>query len=394
MRFRLPRHLDQAAALAVFAALPTVGLVNGPVYAPLVFGLAGIMILAGLAGRRHPVMTLDLPLTALAASLLAWSGLSLFWSIDPRHSLSGVLQLAAVSIPSLALLSAGVIEPKWKKPIFYVVAAATLIGPIFVIVDIVLQYKLHTIAFLHSDAWAPTKYNRGIDYLLIFVWPVLAWIRRTDGWRMIGVIGAVIFAMILLSPSTTGRVEAIIGSVVLLLATRRPEFTARLLAVTVPAMALLFPFLVRLVAGLREAVGTHLKVSALHRLEIWDYMSARILERPLAGWGFWTAKQVPISGEELSHYVYADNSGIYPHNQWIGLWLECGFVGTAIALAAVLILLRRVTRLPEDIRPFAYAAFSCALVISNVNFEITTDSWWAALAATAFLFKALNDRSA
>jgi hypothetical protein len=54
--------------------------------------------------------------------------------------------------------------------------------------------------------------------------------------------------------------------------------------------------------------------------------------------------------------------------------------------------LYRISRLAPPILPYAHATFASAVVISCVNFEVTTDSWWAALAASAWLFAALNHR--
>jgi len=129
-----------------------------------------------------------------------------------------------------------------------------------------------------------------------------------------------------------------------------------------------------------------IKWSGIHRLEIWDYMSARILERPLTGWGLGVAKVVPIHADELATYLYADATGIYPHNQWIELWLETGLLGIVLALALVLLALWRIR---GRWGAYGLAAVAAALTASLLNFEITTDSWWAALAAAAVLYRLL-----
>jgi O-antigen ligase len=146
------------------------------------------------------------------------------------------------------------------------------------------------------------------------------------------------------------------------------------------------PFALRLLSGVRGLLAPHIKESLLARLEIWDYVSARVMERPLFGWGIWSAKSLPISAEELSHYVREHGVGIYPHNQWLELWVETGVFGVALALAFVLLVLARIGRMPRQAQPFALAAVFLALMVSLTSFEITTDSWWAALAACAFLF--------
>ncbi|HLB99314.1 MAG TPA: hypothetical protein VJK90_16690, partial [Acetobacteraceae bacterium] len=80
----------------------------------------------------------------------------------------------------------------------------------------------------------------------------------------------------------------------------------------------------------------------------------------------------------------------YPHNQWLELWVELGVPGAALGLAFALLLLHRIRRLPEPLRPFAYAAFAAAMSFASVEYEVVTDSWWCALAASAVLFAILG----
>jgi len=140
----------------------------------------------------------------------------------------------------------------------------------------------------------------------------------------------------------------------------------------------------------RAALARFLKMSGVARLEIWDYMTARVFEHPIRGWGLLNAKYLPIHPDELARYSYTDARGIYPHNQWLELWVELGALGAALGLVLAVLLLRRVRLLPECLRPFGYAAFASAMTVASVNYEVTTDSWWCALAASAVLFSILG----
>jgi O-antigen ligase len=84
--------------------------------------------------------------------------------------------------------------------------------------------------------------------------------------------------------------------------------------------------------------------------------------------------------------VYAGPGGIYPHNQWLELWVELGAPGAVLGLMFAVLVLRRVLLLPVGVRPFAYAAFASAMTVASVNYEVVTDSWWCALAACGLLF--------
>jgi hypothetical protein len=64
-----------------------------------------------------------------------------------------------------------------------------------------------------------------------------------------------------------------------------------------------------------------------------------------------------------------------------------------VGLAFVLLVLRRIENMPPRLYPFGCAAFAAAVAVSASSFELTTDSWWAALALTALLLRLAGDAS-
>jgi O-antigen ligase len=244
------------------------------------------------------------------------------------------------------------------------------------------DHLLHA-ATHHAGA---TKYNRGIDYLLIVLMPLLGLLARERRWRLAAALVLAAACVVAAGRNTTAYLSLPVAVLVAALAWRWPRLVPRI-GVVVALGALCLPLALRVLSGARGALAPHIKESLLRRLEIWDYVSARVMERPLFGWGIWSAKSLPISAEELSHYVREHGEGIYPHNQWLELWVETGFFGVLLGVGFVLLVLWRIPRLPTTIQPFACAAVVLALMVSLTSFEVTTDSWWAALAACGFLFK-------
>jgi O-antigen ligase len=367
--------IDSILLLCVFAALPTVGLVNGPIYAPLLFGL-GVLRLILARGR----IDLDMPLARLACAfaLLCW--VSCLWSIVPGHSAAGVLQTTGVLAGALILLAG----PPAPVRLASVLGGAVLAGAAVMVADRLTGNHLLHLMSVHEGA---TKYNRGIDYLLIILMPLLALLVQGRRWRLVAALAVACAACVAAGRNTTAFVS-LPGAVLLFCAAwRAPRLVARAMGGGLVLGAIGLPFALRLLSGLRGALAPHIKESLLARLEIWDYVSARVLERPLFGWGIWSAKSLPISAEELSHYVREHGQGIYPHNQWLELWVETGVLGVALALGFVLLVLSRIQRMAQPAQAFALTSVFLALMVSLTSFEITTDSWWAALAACTFLFR-------
>jgi len=386
-RTRLAGAVRTAAPLWVFALLPSAGLVNGALYAPLLFGLGILVTPAGWAayGARPRA---DGALLVLAGLFVALGWASIAWSVAPAESARRALQLSLIAGAALLLLAVRPPEGKTAKKLFPVMLAALAAGALIMMADRALGYKLqHLVA--SKATYAATKYNRGLDYLSLLAWPMLACgvaARRRGRELALAAILALLLAAA--GKSTTAPVAMLVGGAGFALAVLAPRQVTRLAAGTVTLMAITLPVWLRAAAEHRASLAAYIKASGMHRLEIWDYMTARVAERPVLGWGLAAANAVPIRPAELAHYQFVVPQGVYPHQQWLELWLELGVAGALLALALALLVFSRIDRLPLRIRPFGFAAFAAALAVSLSNFEITTDSWWAALAGTAFLVRA------
>ncbi len=381
--------VDRWLVIVVFAALPSVGLVEGPSYAGLIFGLAVVQLIGGaLLLRRIPVV--DPGLGVLAAAFASWCWVSVAWSLDPAGSTAAALQMTAILAASLVFLSGPRLTGKAADRLFHVLFGATLAGGLIFVTDRELGYPLQSLFMGHSHSLIGTKYNRGLDHLVLIVWPQLAFLLLRGDWRDGLILGAFVMAIEGIGLSLAGELGILAGATVLGVAYWRPRLAGPLLAAVVILFVASQPIALRMLAEHRAPLAPYLKLSGMHRLEIWDFMTARALDHPLLGWGFGVANRVPITPEELSHFVIQHDQGIYPHDQWLGLWVETGAPGAAIGLSFALLVLWRIGRLADPVRPFAYATFASAMAISSVNFEVKTDSWWAALVASAYLLTTLH----
>jgi len=375
-----------AAPLWACALVPSAGLVNGALYAPLLFGLGVVVASAGwMADGTRP--RADFALLWLAVGFVALGWASVWWSVAPAETARRALQLSLIASGALLLLAVPVPEGELAERLFPMLLAALAIGALVMLADRVAGYRLqHLLA--PTAPFPVTKYNRGLDYLTLLVWPLLA-IGAVAGRRREVWLAAVLAMLLaLVGHSTTAPVAMLVGAAAFVLAVVLPRTISGLAAGSLTLLAITLPVWLRLAAAHRGAFVGHIKASGIHRLEIWDYMTARVTERPLLGWGLAAANNVPIRPQELARYQFVVPQGVYPHQQWLELWLELGVAGVLIALAASLLVVGRIDRLPPHTRPFGFAAFAAAMTVSFSSFEITTDSWWAALAGTAFLVRA------
>jgi O-antigen ligase len=378
----------QWLTIAVFAALPSVGMIAGPSYSLLVFGLGVVQALLGATQRRWPPIDRQFAVTAVIFAGLCWA--SVAWSVDAARSAMAALRVTAVLAGALLALAAPLPGPAAADRLFRVMVIATAVGCAVLVLDTILDYTLQQHLLHRPPPLVGTKYNRGMDHLVLIVWPVLGFLAyRRDRKRAL-LIGVLLLAAVGVTLSLAAKVAMMTGVVVLFGALWLPRVIAPILGAGMVVLAAGTPIGLRLLAEQRGALAPYLKISGLHRLEIWDHVTTHLLERPLLGWGIASSSELPMPPQELSHYVILNGTNIYAHDQWLELWVETGAVGAVLGLGFALLVLLRIQRVSTAIRPFAYAAFGTGVLISCVNFEVMTDSWWAAVAASAFLFMTLD----
>lgn len=380
--------------IATLSLLPTLGLFAGPSYAAIIFasGVIRFTTTAVRSGGKIAVAHFDRRLMALGACFAGLSLASAFWSIAPHKTLSSAVQTAGIlGLTILFLAEAPTVRKAAAAGFVKALTISMVIGALLITVDTFLDYPIQGLTGHDEPSF---KYNRGIDYLLLILWPVLAvQVTRRNAAATVLLLCSIGIA-VAVGVNSTARVALVLGLAVLALAWRAPLLVEKVLAAAFIAIASLLPFALRLAGGWHDLLLSRIKDSGIHRLEIWNYVSARIIEKPLTGWGLSASPFLPVHADEAGRFVHADGHGVYPHNQFLQLWVETGILGATIGIAFGLAALYGIRRLSPPARPFAYACFISAMSIAFTGFEITTDSWWAALGAAAFLFRALDQLTA
>ena len=127
-----------------------------------------------------------------------------------------------------------------------------------------------------------------------------------------------------------------------------------------------------------ESVGV--KGSIAHRYYIWKFTIDRAREHPILGWGLDASRSLP--GGDVSIGVGRELMPLHPHNAFLQIWVELGYVGL-ILLAAIIWLMFPKT--PSDeafdknmaILPIT---ISMLVVIMSLSFGIWQSWWMSAIA--------------
>jgi len=381
--------------LLVFALAGTLGVFLGGSYASL--GIGGGLLLFGAAwmadGRApKPHVTL-MGYFFFALAVCAVLNLQ---AINPKNAWHDTLQLATIILP-LLLLSCPSVQARVAHPVlfkFWPWAAA--LGLLAMGIELFSGTPL--LKWINGagvfDEKAVTKYNRGFSYAVLLSWPLMAslWAAQNRRWAVAPFFLVLLLPLALtLSRATqSGFVLAVLVFICALLAPTVARWGLGLLAV----LATAWPFGAQAVFENHPGWVARLPPSWQARMEIWDFMSFRILERPWLGWGLGSSHELqPISPHSV-HYAVTAGPVSHPHNAYTQLWVELGLPGLALGVFFALFMLRLAGRVQQKSAPFALAAWTMAFALAMVAYDFWTDSLLAAFALTAFAFAVLERKTA
>jgi O-antigen ligase len=127
-----------------------------------------------------------------------------------------------------------------------------------------------------------------------------------------------------------------------------------------------------------------IEASASSRLEIWDAVSGKIMEKPVTGYGMYSSRF--IDDFDIKKLYYTSGTVMHPHNAALQLWLEFGIPGAVAANAAVLYFLNVCYK--SDMRAIRiyFSLFSMLLTVSLLGWGLW-QAWWlgAVFASSGFI---------
>jgi len=396
MRFRQIHSGHVLGAAALLA--PPLGVFASNIIA----FLAMITILALLAVRkigRGDFLHFDQPLVLTVGFVLLWSAVTLIWSINPGEATRKWAIIFATAMPALAAFAtARRLSAPERRFVEQGVLYGIALGAVLVFFEAATGGAISRLVF-GEKSFTLALFNRTPSVLLVFVWPAVAvlW-RRSRGAAGVALALGLGLGWMLTSASALGGFA--LGVAVFAAVLAAPRRAGIVIAAVMVVGVLLAPVLSRnfLDPAVARAAIPNINASLLHRLQIWDFTSKRIAERPILGWGFDSARAIPGGNER---YLVRDRDGrvigqgdrlpLHPHNGALQIWLELGLPG-ALGFAALLALAAyRAGRLPDrGDRAATLALIATAVPIWLFSFGVWQGWWLGDLMLAALLMVALT----
>lgn len=383
MDFFSPSRIDtlsDAVLIGLLSVVATLGLVHGGLWAGASFVAVTLLVLLTWLRDGHfpwPDKTIGYAALAFPAGAACLAPFLPFYD----EALHSALKLGSIFVP-LSFLSSPALRSRGARLGFLrnELTGVLIFG--FIVLSLTCVFVSASFGF---DSRQMTKLNRGLSYGLFAAVPLLALCaqnsRRKETWLL---VGAALSALVLTHSRTT-QIASLIGLGAFFLIRRWPENGPRVLSVCF-GLSFAWPFTIAFLFHFcGETIG-QLPRTLLARVEIWDYMAYRILERPALGWGLGASGKVPWALPHGASYVFTDQPAAHPHNALVQLWVETGLWGLLGWLALGIWVFRAIKTLNANVRPYAYGGLAFTGVLLMAAYDLWTDSLWAAMALGAYLF--------
>lgn len=369
-----PGHVI-AAAVAIaptLAALAPLGV------APL-FAIAATAVIGLHLFRQR---TLPLPgaaLLTIGLLLILWCSLGLLWAASPadtRHALPTFIVDVVATIGLIGAMAAA--GPDERRPIGRALLTGFIVGAAVLTIELAsggaVVNTIRALLGLSKIAEAG-ELNRGAAFFALFAFPAAIAARRLHGWPAALAILAAALALTAAAAGDKAAIAVALGLIAvggtLMLRRRAPPFLAALL-IAVMAGAPLISATLDATPGPWSAST---RPSVTHRVLIWRFVSERIAERPVLGWGLNSSRAIP--GGKDGPMPGTELLPLHPHNSYLQIWLELGAGGAALVGGLLVLAVMSCRRLFADRLELGLAlgAITAALTCAAVGYGLF-QAWW------------------
>jgi O-antigen ligase len=377
--------------ILVAVLTPLMGFFGARGFAPEV-GIAGFLCL--------PFVRLRLADSAgliLFGLLVEWALISALWSPAPLpHDLKEFGRFTGLHLAQELLFSGALIitaralsANQARKALVWVGGGLMLLTAVLLFESVTDAWLLSTLQRLAGEKprvehWALRAVAQGAYVLVMLFWPVSIGLwaggRRYLTAAFVGTAAAALILLHVSAPVAAIVTSAAVFGLVAWLG--RPAAVGVLVLSAGQIVAV--PWLMRMWArdGVFASMLPHLPASWAARVKIWTFVTERMAEKPVFGWGL-------DASRTFKGYI-----PLHPHDAALQLWFELGAIGAALGVLVWAFIFWRFAEAAPRRR--LYAAAGCAtawsaLIIGAFSFSLWQE-WWICLAALGFAACAVLSR--
>lgn len=374
----------ESVSLALLAALPVLMAIANR-SAAAVITIAGVLSLAAFVAqgeRLRDALPPRGPALYAGLAFIGWAVVSLLWSHAPRTSLFVMAEAGLPFIGGVLLLLT--LPAQWPARFIKAAALAFAAACILIIVELLLGLASRETLGLRAQTFI---FNRPVMLLLMLFFPLSIHMVRI-GWRAWAfVLGALLIVTIEIATSGAAMLGLLLSAPAFLIALWSRRLGMIIAAAMLGGSLLLAPVKGDLLDALMppRLIERLESVHAADRIEIWQDFAAALHQRPLTGAGFGTSAR-------MAEAPFADDlppdrgrllAAGHPHDGFLQIWAELGFIGALLAALCGYFILRALARRDDRMVAAGVASMVAAAAVVSV-FHGAWQGWWVgALMATA-----------
>jgi len=387
---KYPRNIATGDVLGVAAlvVLP-LEIVSWPSVAPVMMIAAVAVLLLG----KVPWPMLPRGLVALLALLVALAGLSAAWSLEPLGSLKLASWLLGTFAAGLVLLAAARGMAREERDAF---ARKLVVGFLagLALLEVMLLTKgsvLHDVRDLgfllllfgkQRPVNSLVEFDTATSFVALLVWPVIGVVLHRHGkWHAVAIYGLAL-AVIFQGESTTTKLACLLAGLVFFIGRAAPKTVAWAIGAALAIGIVAAPFVLR--SEQLDGVAIALPVfknkgpSLAHRFAIWQFVTERIDERPILGWGIDSSRWMP-GGHQLRE-AGGELLPLHPHDAALQLRLDLGLPGVLLGIGLVLFVAGSIARRKRDPSDdgLILALVVTASVLALISYNLW-HIWWLSM---------------
>lgn len=381
-RAHLAAWLDFLAGGAIVYALPLLMIVINKSALPVLCAAAAMCVAASLLTAPSPGAALRAclpPLSiewALAAALIVWALLSLFWSIDRAASAFGLGE-ALIALLASAIVAVRLQVASKARAMRHLSIALTLTAAI-ILVELMFDMPIRRLIGMRPET---PQYNRAIEVSALLIAPLIASLLTTRRNLATWLVAAFVMGVAFLSDSGAGSLGMAVAFATMIVAYHDAAFPRRFGVIAAIILLASAPWLgaalhalapARVEAAMR---GAHMS----ERVNIWRAYGHVVARHPVVGTGIATSASITRSGLlEDAPVEIREQGRTHPHNFFLQLWTELGAVG---ALLFAMIIWRMFHRIGEQLADRRIASLTFVAAAAAVSL-VSHGAWQGWLMAS------------
>lgn len=229
--------------------------------------------------------------------------------------------------------------------------------------------------------------NRPVVLVVLFVWPTALVLSRLVGQKSMALMVLLTLVASFTTESQSAQLAALLATGVLVSSMLLPRLTLWAVGIGGVALILTLPFVFAFF-DLMPAESTDFvsRATVLPRIELWTFVSQKILLHPLLGYGLEAGRFLPL--DDMTQKYFGGAFMHHPHNGILQVWFEMGALGAVLLALGWGLLVAMVGKTSASVQSYVLAGLVCALVVSTVSHGLW-QTWWVSALVILPVFYAI-----